>query len=544
MTPSRADVSRGDLTARIEQETRGARVTFGRRAPTNARMDPIVAPRPSSNPLMRRRLALACAALLAVLAACSSGPQSALDPSPSPGAVPIADVSGPAPDLPTVLLPGVPHVLQKPDFCGEAATEMVLRAKGIPLDQDAVFSLTGMDPARGMGATTRELAQGLTRLGFDVGPVWLTARESSARQDLEAHFRALHADLAQGVPSIVCTHFDERPGTTEHFRLVLGYDRATDEVVYSDPAIPNGAYMRMPRARFLSLWPLKYRSDEWTVIRMRLAGAPAAPSAPPADRFTAADYAQHVLSLKPKLRRDHTVVIEPPFVVVGDEAPQRVRERAASTVRWAVQHLKKDFFAKDPDKILTVWLFRGKDTYDAAVLEHFERTPSTPYGFYSSEHAALVMNISTGGGTLVHEIVHPFVEANVPDCPAWLNEGLGSLFEQSAERDGHIVGLTNWRLAGLQRAIHKGSVPSFRELTHTTRDEFYEQDPGTNYAQSRYLLYYLQEHGLLLQFWSEYLKDRKTDATGYTTLVKVLGEKDMAAFKKRWEAEVLTLSFP
>ena len=34
---------------------------------------------------------------------------------------------------------------------------MVLRARGVPLDQDGVFGLTGMEPARGMGATTREL---------------------------------------------------------------------------------------------------------------------------------------------------------------------------------------------------------------------------------------------------------------------------------------------------------------------------------------------------------------------------------------------------
>ena len=46
------------------------------------------------------------------------------------------------------------------------------------------------------------------------------------------------------------------------------------------------------------------------------------------------------------------------------------------------------------------------------------------------------MNIATGGGTLVHEIVHPFVEANFPGCPTWFNEGLGSLYEQSAERKG------------------------------------------------------------------------------------------------------------
>ena len=40
-----------------------------------------------------------------------------------------------------------------------------------------------------------------------------------------------------------------------------------------------------------------------------------------------------------------------------------------------------------------------------------------------------IMNIATGGGTLVHEIVHPYVEANFPGCPAWFNEGLGSLYE-------------------------------------------------------------------------------------------------------------------
>jgi len=36
------------------------------------------------------------------------------------------------------------------------------------------------------------------------------------------------------------------------------------------------------------------------------------------------------------------------------------------------------------------------------------------------------------------------------------NEGLASLYEQSAERDGRIIGQTNWRLRGLQSAIRKG----------------------------------------------------------------------------------------
>lgn len=511
-------------------------------------MDPNTQARPPSK-LPMRSLPLASlsplALLLAGLIGCGNSAQQAPDPAPVQAfSPPAGGGSEAAPDLASVLVPGVPHVLQEPDFCGEAATEMVLRARGVPLDQDGVFGLTGMEPARGMGATTRELAQGLTRLGFDVGPVWLTARAASARDDMDARFRELHADLAKGVPSIVCTHFDERPDTTEHFRLVLGYDSATDEVVYNDPAIPNGAYLRMTRSRFLGLWPLKYKADAWTVIRMRLAGDPVAPPSAVAGRFTAAQYAQHVLSLKPMLRSDFTVVIEPPFVVVGDEAPERVQERARTTVRWAVEKLKRDFFSKDPSMILTVWLFRGKTSYDEYTRVWFTGAPSTPYGYYTPEHKALVMNISTGGGTLVHEIVHPFMEANVPGCPSWLNEGLGSLFEQANERDGHIIGMTNWRLGGLQRALAAGRVPSFKTLLQTTRDGFYNDDPGTNYAQSRYLLYYLQEHGLLLRFWTEYLKDRATDPSGYATLGKVLGETDMTAFQKRWSAEVKNLTFP
>jgi hypothetical protein len=154
------------------------------------------------------------------------------------------------------------------------------------------------------------------------------------------------------------------------------------------------------------------------------------------------------------------------------------------------------------------------------------------------------MNIATGGGTLVHEIVHPFMYANFPECPSWFNEGLGSLFEQSNERDGHIVGMTNWRLAGLQRAIKAGTVPAFKELTAMTSGEFYNEDRGTNYAQARYLCYYLQERGLLIDFFKQFVANQKTDPSGFDTLKKVLKEEDMGEFKKKWEAFVLKLTFP
>ncbi len=264
-----------------------------------------------------------------------------------------------------------------------------------------------------------------------------------------------------------------------------------------------------------------------------------------ASAATDADFAAHVATLKENLPGEgFTIIVAKPFVVVGDEPAARVRERAESTVAWAVRHLKRSYFARDPHHILTVWLFKDKASYEKHAEKLFGEKPDTPYGYYSPHHRALVMNIATGGGTLVHEIVHPFIEANFPACPAWFNEGLGSLYEQSQERDGAICGMTNWRLAGLQRAIRAERLPSFEQLTATTTHEFYREDPGSNYAQARYLLYYLQERGLLRDYYRQFVANCRDDPTGYETLQQVLGAEDMQKFQKEWEAYVLGLSFP
>ena len=63
----------------------------------------------------------------------------------------------------SVLIEGVPHVLQEPDFCGEAVAASYLQALGKPYTQDDVFGLSGMDPARGMGASTLSFVPGAVR---------------------------------------------------------------------------------------------------------------------------------------------------------------------------------------------------------------------------------------------------------------------------------------------------------------------------------------------------------------------------------------------
>lgn len=262
-------------------------------------------------------------------------------------------------------------------------------------------------------------------------------------------------------------------------------------------------------------------------------------------QFSDEDYKNEVTRIEALVAgKGFTVLLQRPFVVVGDEKPAMVRQRARRTVKWAVDHLKELYFEKDPDEIITIWLLKDDESYYKHAKLFFGDEPDTPFGYYSSSDNAMVMNIATGGGTLVHEIVHPFVAANFPDCPSWFNEGLGSLYEQSSQRDGMIIGLTNWRLAGLQQAIRDGDLPSFATLTATTDHQFYNEDPGTNYAQARYLCYYLQEQGLLKQFYDQFRSSTSTDPTGVKTLARVLKTKDLTAFQRKWEKWVLKLTFP
>lgn len=442
-----------------------------------------------------------------------------------------------------LLIRDVPFIKQKPDFCGEACIASWLSRQGRAVSQDYIFNLSGVDPHLGRGCVTSEMKTALELLGFKPGPVWFNLNAKSPEKEINALWLALTEDLKKGIPSIVCMHYDDAPDTTEHFRLILGYDPSTDKLIYHEPAESDGGYRRMARARFLKLWPLKYSGDEWTVIRMRLEGG-AVPPVPEEKGFTSADFAQRAMQLKKRLPKSFSYLIQKPFIVTGDESREDLEQRAQYTVKWFTEQIQKKYFPRDPPLIYEIWLFRDNASYRKYTREVFHDNPDTPFGYCSSEHSALIMNIATGGGTLCHEIVHAFIPSNFPDCPSWFNEGLGSLYEQCGTRNGEVAGLANWRLKGLKDEIRRGSLPSFETLCGTSSFQFYNMKKGNNYAQARYLLYYLQEKGLLEKFYNDFRTNVKWDSGGFKTLQLVLSEKDMKSFQDRWEKWVLTLIFP
>ena len=446
-----------------------------------------------------------------------------------------------APAFVSVTLEGFPFVQQKPDFCGEADVEMAMRRAGRQLTQDDVFNVSGLDPLKGRGVWANELGDALRALGVDPGQTWYRVNPAKAEKDLAAQWSALHEDLVAGTPSIVCMHYDASAGTTEHFRLITGYDASKDEVIYQEPAEPDGANRRMARVTFMSLWPFKPSSDKWTVIRLRVDAKKEGPSLAVLSSPTPAEVAQHVMDLRKTMPSGFTLALERPFLVIGNEAPEKVASRGKDVVRWTRDLLLKDFFAKAPEQLEDVWVFKDAATYTKYARSLFQTEPTTPYGFYLSDRRAMLMNIRPGYGTLTHELVHPFMNANWPEGPAWLNEGLGSLFEFPGERDGHFIGQLNWRLPGLQAALReKAGVPKFSQLLRTTQSEFYEDETGVHYAMARYLCYWLQEKGLLIKFVARAQALKATDRTGWKALEEVLGA-DPDTLQSDWEKFVLGL---
>jgi hypothetical protein len=233
-----------------------------------------------------------------------------------------------------------------------------------------------------------------------------------------------------------------------------------------------------------------------------------------------------------------TVLVERPFVVIGDESPATVKHHATGIMHWCIQLIEQDYFPKRPDKLIEVWLFANERNFKRGAKKFFNDEPNTPYGYYSPDRDALVMNIGPGAGTLTHELVHPYMEANFANVPSWFNEGLASLYETPTEVKGHIAGRKNWRLPNLKKEIRANTLPSLQVLLRTSRNGFYDANFDA-YAYARYLLMYLQEQGKLRDFYAKFHADT-ADLTGQTALETIVGEK-LDTFEPKWRKWVMAL---
>jgi hypothetical protein len=244
-------------------------------------------------------------------------------------------------------------------------------------------------------------------------------------------------------------------------------------------------------------------------------------------------------------RSAFSVLDSGPFRLIIEGSAARARQLELQLIKPVCERFKKQFFVKSPARGTRVVLFSRPRTYRTGARALSGETPDTPYGYYASDLRAVIMDLSTGGGTLVHELVHTFAEADFPEIPAWFNEGLGSLFEQSSFAGGKIRGLTNWRLPALQkklRADPRGANGLLARVVATSTMQFYGPGSGMNYAVARYLCYDLQQRGLLERYYKAFRAAHRTDPSGRKTLEKFLGTS-LDRYEPGWRVRTIALRY-
>ena len=229
-----------------------------------------------------------------------------------------------------------------------------------------------------------------------------------------------------------------------------------------------------------------------------------------------------------------------PFVIAGNGSAEKIERYRDGTILAASRALHATYFDKQPAEPVLILLFESAGPYKRLAKKWFDDDEVPHFGFYRRREKVMLMNIQTGTGTLVHELVHALIEPDFPKVPDWFNEGFASLYEQCAIEGDGIRGLVNWRLPPLKQAVKGDTLRPLKELIEDPK--FYDPEHvGMNYAQSRYLMLYLQRKGLLKKYYRAFRENVDDDPTGLETLKEVIGRKTLEQFEEEWRKWVLTL---
>jgi hypothetical protein len=253
------------------------------------------------------------------------------------------------------------------------------------------------------------------------------------------------------------------------------------------------------------------------------------PPATPAEAYDlSADQQRRARIAKDELGpKTVTTVVSDVFVVIGPPGWQGGQfEQSVGLMRSSMAGYMNGRFGKKPAQAISVYLFPNAKTYESFCARKYSAPCIAHFGFYQPGDRDMVMNIGLGLGTLTHEIVHPLVEADFPEAPTWINEGIASVFEQPVlPKPGEIHGGKNWRHPRLKRAL--SSVERDRaRLDHLfgMSDETFRGDAeDLHYAMARYVCQWLDERGKLWPFYQRWRDNVRSDPTGQTSFTEVVG---------------------
>jgi C-terminal processing protease CtpA/Prc len=224
-----------------------------------------------------------------------------------------------------------------------------------------------------------------------------------------------------------------------------------------------------------------------------------------------------------------------------------------------------------PDEALAV-IRKGLEDYAEYQWKHlFQNRPARPLYIVllDAEDSAKVFKGRIGGlyqpafntlfcgdipsqkltrtSVVVHEFTHALhfadMSARQQMHPIWLIEGLATLFE-SSDRNGGVVPRHSYRLSVVQAAVRANQAIPWRTLMAMQHPTFMQR-AHLAYAQSRYMLYYMYEKGLLKKFYDEYTdKDNFASDKNALTAFEVVFGKPIEAVQREWAQWVMQQKVP
>lgn len=241
-----------------------------------------------------------------------------------------------------------------------------------------------------------------------------------------------------------------------------------------------------------------------------------------------ADCEQIAARLRQEFGDEFPLLIHPPFVIGGDLSMDDLERHYLDTIVPTARALSIDYFDTPPARPITILMFSGEEAYRAAASHLDGRQQTAYYGYYDRAQGRILLNLSTGDGTLAHELTHALAHHDFPRMPEWFDEGLASLHEESVfSPDGlRLIGQPNWRTTLLREASQQGELRPLESLL--SRPYAQAEREALDYAHARGLCVYLQERQLLAPFYRKCRARIGDDPSGMAALREIFGGKSLA----------------
>ncbi|MBS0260433.1 MAG: hypothetical protein JSS02_00645 [Planctomycetes bacterium] len=238
--------------------------------------------------------------------------------------------------------------------------------------------------------------------------------------------------------------------------------------------------------------------------------------------------------LQTRLHVGMSSIVRPPFILLGECPPPELEQLYSETVLPVTRCLWRSYFDRRPNAPVTVIVLRDEPSY-AAVAARLDGYESSSYSGYTQRgQRRIVVNLSSGRGTLVHELSHILALFDFPDMPEWFDEGLAALHEDAVLSDDglRLIGVENWRSRFLREALSRDQLPTLESVL--TNPVFRGQEEGLNYAQARALCLFLQDRGLLSHFYRKFRDGYASDRTGAGLLCALFDADSLAEVDRQF----------